>query len=134
MFNHIRLGHAYSRSDLADEWGYSGYQAIARGVVTPKDSNKIILFVTLQKQAALEQYDDRFDGATLKWEGPNDHFAEDRMVAAARGNDEIHLFCRKVHHTDFTYCGQLKATNIERLTNRPSRFAFKLVDGPVKLI
>lgn len=33
----------------AVDGGDSGYQALARGVVTPKDDNKIILFVTFDK-------------------------------------------------------------------------------------
>ena len=30
-------------------WGYASFHAIARGVVTPKDDNKIVLFVTEEK-------------------------------------------------------------------------------------
>ena len=54
-FSEIKIGQTYTRPKLAELWGYAGYQALARGVVTPKDDNKIILFVTEQKQDFQEQ-------------------------------------------------------------------------------
>ena len=63
-FQSIHVGESYSRPRLADLWGYSGYQALARGVVTPRDSNRIILFVTEEKQSFQEQYEDKLMGAT----------------------------------------------------------------------
>jgi putative restriction endonuclease len=49
-FDSIKIGEVYSRIFLAKIWGYSAYQALARGVVTPKRDSKIILFVTADKQ------------------------------------------------------------------------------------
>lgn len=123
-FEKIKLGQLYSRPYLADVWGYSGYQALARGVVTPREDNKIILFVTEEKQDFQEQYRDRLRGDKLEWEGPTDHFAEGRMVNASRAGDEIHVFHRERHHSDFTYLG--KASIIEKNLNShaPSRFTF----------
>ena len=64
------LKHAtYSRNTLAKLWGYAGFHAIARGVVTPRDDNKIILFVTEEKQATAEQYKDRLSGIVLELGG-----------------------------------------------------------------
>lgn len=100
--------------------------AIARGVVTPKDDNKIILFVTHEKQASAEQYEDELSGNELRWEGPNDHFAEDRMLAAKQTKDEIHLFYRERHHMDFVYQGQLEIVDYARHTDLPSRFIFRV--------
>src|SRR4051812_33679155 len=94
-FDQVTVGQAYSRPDLARLWGYSGYQALARGVVTPSDDNKIILFVTGEKQASATQYQDRVEGNQLFWEGPNDHFAEDRIINCQHNGDEIHLFYRE---------------------------------------
>jgi len=125
-FQNIRVGQKYSRPQLADLWGYRGYQALARGVVTPKDDNQIILFVTEDKQAFQEQYEDRLTGNTLQWEGPTDHFAEDRMVNAHENGDEIHVFHRERHHSDFTYLGMATVLNVERGTGRPSRFQFSV--------
>jgi hypothetical protein len=70
-------------------WGYAGYQALARGVVTPRADNKIILFITKDKPQWLEQYEDDLAGNVLHWEGPSDHFAEARMVAASEEGDEF---------------------------------------------
>jgi putative restriction endonuclease len=131
MFTKIQIGREYSRPELADLWGYAGYQALARGVVTPRQTNIIILFVTLEKQANFEQYDDRLAGDTLKWEGPNDHFAEDRMIAASTSGDAIHLFCRRRHHSDFIYCGEVVVTKLQRRNDAPSRFVFRMLAGNV---
>ncbi|WP_460597893.1 hypothetical protein, partial [Geomonas sp. Red276] len=105
-------------------WGYAGYQALARGVVTPKDNNKIILFVTEEKQGFQEQYRDRLTGNRLEWEGPTDHFAEGRMVHAARNGDEIHVFHRIRHHMDFTYLGEASILTTTLSSISPSRFTF----------
>lgn len=68
-FSEIRRGESYSRQVLAELWGYSSFHAISRGVVTPKDDNKIILFVTEEKRQSAEQYADRLNGNLLQWEG-----------------------------------------------------------------
>ena len=124
FFDHIMVGKTYSRKELAELWGYASMHAIARGVVTPKGDNKIILFVTREKQAGSEQYEDELSERELQWEGPTDHFAEDRMLSAAQTGDEIHLFYRERHHTDFVYYGKLDVVRHERHSNRPSRFIF----------
>jgi hypothetical protein len=121
-FDSIRPGLTYSRPRLADLWGYTGFQALARGVVTPRDDNKIILFVTEEKQSFQEQYDDRLTGTTLQWEGPTDHFAEDRMINAAENGDEIHVLHRARHHSDFTYLGTARVLDVSQGTGKPSRF------------
>ena len=126
-FSQITVGESYSRNELAKLWGYASMHAIARGVVTPRDDNKIILFVTREKQTSAEQYDDKLSGRELRWEGPNDHFAEDRMLDATQTGDEIHLFYRERHHTDFVYHGRLEVVSCERHTGRPSRFIFKIM-------
>jgi hypothetical protein len=126
-FAKITKGATYSRQSLAELWGYASFHAIARGVVTPRDDNKIVLFVTEEKQASAEQYADRLSGNTLDWDGPTDHFAEDRMLNAASSGDEIHLFHRERHHTDFTYCGRLSVASHVLRTDRPSHFKFQVI-------
>jgi hypothetical protein len=91
-FASINKGLTYSRHELAALWGYASFHALARGVVTPRDDNKIVLFVTEEKQSSAEQYADRLVGGALEWEGPTDHFAEDRMLKATSTGDQIHLF------------------------------------------
>ena len=61
-FSEVTVGGPYSRNNLADLWGYASYHAIARGVVTPRDDNKIVLFVTEQKQKSGTPYADRLVG------------------------------------------------------------------------
>ena len=126
-FAQITVGEAYSRNELATLWGYASMHAIARGVVTPRDDNKIILFVTREKQVGAEQYEDELIGQKLRWEGPMDHFAEDRMIATTQSSDEIHLFYRERHHTNFVYHGRLEVVSYERHTDRPSRFVFSVL-------
>jgi hypothetical protein len=125
-FYKIRKGAAYSRNALAELWGYSSFHAIARGVVTPKHDNKIVLFVTEDKQASAEQYEDKLSGQKLEWEGPKDHFAEERVVRADSLGEEIHLFHRARHHEDFTYAGRLRVKAYKPHRDRPSRFTFRL--------
>ena len=127
-FSGISVGSTYSRPQLAELWGYNGWQAIARGVVTPQDDHKIVLFVTHEKQSSAEPYEDHITDGRLYWEGPTDHFAEDRMLPTAHTGDEIHLFYRDRHHTDFTYYGRIKPESCERHLDRPSRFVFRLID------
>jgi len=43
-FTKIKIGEAYSRPQLAKLWGYSGFQAISRGVVTPQNDKTIRSF------------------------------------------------------------------------------------------
>ena len=125
-FDKVAKGVTYSRQELAELWGYASFHAIARGVVTPRDDNKIVLFVTEEKQSSAEQYVDCLSDGTLEWEGPTDHFAEDRMLNAASSGDEIHLFHRMRHHADFTYCGRLVVVSGVRRTDQPSHFIFKV--------
>ena len=126
-FAKISKAASYSRQQLAELWGYSSFHAIARGVVTPRGDSKIVLFVTEKKQSSAEQYADRLIENTLEWEGPTDHFAEGRMLNAASSGEEIHLFHRERHHSDFTYCGQLAVVSQALHTNRPSNFTFKVI-------
>lgn len=122
----IQRGIAYSRPNLAELWGSSSFHAIARGVVTPQGDNKIVLFVTEEKQASAEQYANRLNGEYLDWEGPNDHFGEERMLRADSSGDEIHIFHRERHHSDFVYLGRGKVTGHIPQTGKPSEFKLRI--------
>ena len=126
-FKNIQKGKKYSRQNLADLWGYKGYQALARGVVTPKNDECIILFVTEEKQSFQEQYKDKLLGNILQWEGPTDHFAEDRMINTNVSSDEIHLFYREFHHSDFIYLGRAVVQNHIKHSNKSSKFKLKII-------
>lgn len=54
--------------------------------------------------------------------GPNDHFAEDRMVKSKDTGDEIHVFHRAKHHSDFIYLGQVEVLKHIPQMERPSEF------------
>ena len=127
-FDLLKIGEVYSRNFLAKTWGYAAYQALARGVVTPKGDSKIILFVTADKQEWIQQYTDKLQGDVLIWEGPNDHFAEDRMLRMKNSGEEIHLFFRARHHTDFIYYGKIDVENATIEAKRPSQFTFRLTE------
>jgi hypothetical protein len=127
-FSQIRVGQTYSRQHLAELWSYKAYQAIARGVVTPAKQASIILFVTREKQSSAQQYENRLDGNRLHWEGPTDHFAEERIIGAERTRDEVHLFYRDRHHSEFGYHGRLKLLQVTAQIATPSKFVFELVD------
>ena len=127
MFEKISRGTTYSRQELAKLWGYAGTQAIARGVVTPRGTNKIILFVTQEKQSSYVPYQDRLTGTSLHWEGPTDHFAEQRLVNAGTNGDTIHLFYRERHHSDFIYVGELALVSYTLHTDKPSSFVFRVL-------
>lgn len=128
MFDNLKVGQCYSRPELADLWDYKGYQAIARGVVTPAGTRNIIIFVTQEKQKSAQQYQDRLSGDVLYWEGPTDHFAEARMLRDEAG-DRIHVFYRAKHHSDFEYMGRAKVLDCDRRASSPSRFKLKLLDA-----
>lgn len=127
-FDAIKIGEYYSRPTLAKIWGYKDYHALARGVFTPKNDTKIILFVTAVKQESVEQYNDRLIDNILHWEGPKGHSGEDRILSARANGTEIHLFFRKQHHSDFMYCGKLGLIISTLETTRPSKFTFELLD------
>ena len=125
-FAGLKKGSSYSRKHLADLWGYEGYQALARGLVTPRGDNKLILFITEGdgQQQTIQRYTNQFDGRVLTIEGPEDHFAEDRLLNSSESSDEIHLFHRVRHRSDFKYYGMLMLVESELHQGRPSSFTF----------
>ncbi|MGH1359913.1 MAG: HNH endonuclease [Burkholderiaceae bacterium] len=125
-FEKISKGLEYERPQLAELWGYKGFQAISRGVVTPSQTNYIILFVTEEKQASLTQYNDYLEDGELHWEGEAKHSSDQRILGANRSNDEIHLFHRKKHHSPFKYLGQVKLNEHNLRVDEPSQFIFTL--------
>lgn len=126
-FGKIEVGNTYSRNDLAILWGYKSFHAIARGIVTPQGDNKIVVFITEEKQASARQYVDNLHGNVLETEGPDDHFAEERIANAESAGEELHLFHRKKHHTDFTYKGRMKLIKLQPRMGAPSHFKYQVL-------
>ena len=127
-FSQISAGSKWTRQQLADLWKYAAYQAIARGVVTPAEDNKIILFVSEEKPDDFTQYEDRLHGKTLMWEGEQGHGSDLRIANAADNGDEIHIFHRRRHRDLFTYIGRARVVRFEHLTTEPSKAVFQLTD------
>lgn len=106
-FSKIIIGKLYSRDNLTELWNYKGRQALSRGVVTPTNSNQIILFVTKEKQKSYTQYSDYISENFLYWDGEQSGINNTRIINSAVNNDEIHLFYRPKHHENFGYMGKL---------------------------
>ena len=126
-FDTLKISSAYERPELARLWGLGGFQALGRGVYTPRETKAVVLFVTHEKQQCLTQYIDYIQDDLLFWEGENGHGNDNRIANASQNGDEIHLFYRERHHSPFIYHGRVILTHWERLADRPSRFVFKLV-------
>lgn len=125
-FDCIKVGTEWDRNQLALLWGYQSFHAIARGVVTPAHDNKIILFVTEEKQEGLTQYADRLRGGILEWEGEDGHASDRRIADSAIAGDEIHIFYRERHHAPFTYLGIGTVVSHRLLSDAPSKFVFEV--------
>jgi len=123
-FQKLKIGKEYDRPYLAEMWGYRGFQAISRGVVTPSGTNYIILFVTKEKQEALTQFKDFLNGEFLHWEGETKHSSDGRVISARSAGDEIHLFYRDVHHSSFVYYGEIFLERYKLYDTQPSQFVF----------
>jgi hypothetical protein len=123
----LEVGRLYTRPQLATLWGYRGYQAFSRGVFTPRGTNRVVLFVTREKQRSLTQYRDFISGDRLYWEGQAAHGSDDRIARAHEYGEQVHLFYRDIHHTPFRYYGQLLIREFRRKPETPSEFVFSLV-------
>ncbi len=123
-FEELQIGHEYERPFLADHWGYKGFQAISRGVITPAGTKFIVLFVTKEKQESLAQYNDSLNGEVLHWEGEEKHSSDSRIINASKTNDRIYLFYREKHHSPFVFCGQVFLRSFTKHKERPSQFTF----------
>ncbi|MBN3407950.1 hypothetical protein CJF15_02020 [Clostridium botulinum] len=125
-FDSLIIGNTYNRPYLAKLWGYKDFHGIARGIVTPRNTNKIIIFITKQKQDSLTEYTDHFDRdrCLLFMEGEDKHKRDERLINSINSNDEIFLFYREVHHTPFEYMGKIHLSYYIKNSIKPSQFVF----------
>jgi putative restriction endonuclease len=123
----LEIGTGYDRKVLAERWGLGGFQAISRGVFTPRDERQIFLFVTRERLGWMTPYNNFLDGDLLFWDGEKGHGTDDRIVSASRNGEEIHLFYRDHRLTPFTYHGKVVMIRCNRFTDRPSEFVFNVV-------
>jgi len=120
------LKQAYTRPQLAKLWGLDGIQGINRGVYTPANQRVIFLFVTRIKQSCFTQFNDYLEDDLLFWEGENGHGSDERIAIASSKGEEIHLFYRERHHSDFVYHGKVILAHWNKRTDAPSEFVFKV--------
>lgn len=133
-FNNLTVGKFYDRNFLTDLWGYKGHQAISKGVVTPSNSNSIVLFVTKEKQRSSPQYNDYIIDDYLYWDGEEKGGNNNRIINATRNHHPIHLFYRYKHHTDFKYMGVIHLVSF--IEDAPFKFIFNISPetNPVPLL
>lgn len=128
MFSELFVyGDKYDRDHIAGLLKYKSRHSISRGVVTPISSDFIILFVTRTKQKNEPQYKDYIDNGVLYWEGENGHRSDLRIKDHIKNKDKIYLFYRDVHHTLFTYFGEILVESSLITKNIPSQFTFNIV-------
>lgn len=127
-FESIPVGSQWDRERLAELWGYATYHAIARGVVTPRGTNLIVLFVSEEKPTGFTPYEDLLAGHRLHWQGEKGHGSDRRIAESKEKGDEIHVFYRKLRRERFTYLGKVVLVSFEHLTTTPSRAEFDLID------
>lgn len=121
----LKLFGTYDQKTLAQLWGYKSYDAIRRGIVTPSNSDIIILFVTEEKASYATQYVDKLEGDVLHMAGENGHVNDKRLASNINGGkDTIYLFYRAVHHSPYVYYGAVKLIEFVEHTDRPSHFEF----------
>jgi len=121
----LALGKTYDRPYLARLWGYDSFNAISRGVFTPRNESVVIFFITKEKQESLTQYEDHIENDLLFWEGEKRHGNDERISG---GRDRIYVFYRERHHQDFTFEGRAALKSYRLYSDRPSKFCFRLVD------
>jgi len=131
--NPLEIGRGYDRKVLAQFWGLAGFQAIGRGVFTPKRVGQIFLFVTRERKGWMTPYNNFLDDDLLFWDGEKGHGSDDRIANASRNGEEIHLFYRDHRLTPFTYHGKVVMIRCNQFTDRPSEFVFNVVAIATKL-
>jgi len=123
----LEIRKGYDRKILARFWGLAGFQAIGRGVFTPKGEGQIFLFVTRERLGWMTPYNNFLDGDLLFWDGEKGHGSDERIVSASRNGEEIYLFYRDNRLTPFTYYGKVVMLRCNRYADRPSEFVFNVV-------
>lgn len=123
----LEFGKGYDRKVLAQLWGLGGFQAIGRGVFTPKGVGQIFLFVTRERLGWMTPYNNFLDDDLLFWDGEKGHGSDDRIISASSNGEEIHLFYRDHRLTPFIYYGKVVMVRCQRFTDQPSEFVFNVV-------
>lgn len=123
----LEIGKGYERKALARIWNLGGYQALGRGVFTPRGVNQIVLFVTREREGWMTPYNNYLDGDLLFWDGEKGHGNDERIMKATSSGEEIHLFYRERRHMPFIYYGKVIMVRCQQYSDRPSEFVFNVL-------
>lgn len=127
----LQIGKEYTSKQLAQIWGYETHHALIKGVVTPQNTNTIILFVTKIKQPGATSYIDNLEGSMLSMMGQEKHGTDKRLLENLnQTKDDIYLFYRERHHTPFIYYGRCYLIDALIKKDAPSEFKF-LIESEV---
>lgn len=130
-WNELKIGHKYTRVQLAEMWGYNGTQGLARGILSA-DEHVVILFTTKHKTKWDTQYEDKVENGFLIIDGQTSHMTDKAIL---HPDAKIYSFYReqkKIHNVSvpFIYQGRveldLAKSIIRDKDDKPSRFCFKL--------
>ena len=127
MFKSLKVGEFYDRPFLASLWGYKTFHAISRGIVTPVNSKKIILFITKENQDVLPDYLNYIENNLVHMEGETNHIKDKRIINAEKSSEKIYMFYRERHHSPFIFYGQVRLTEYKVNKSVPSKFTFKFM-------
>ncbi len=122
----LEFGKGYDRKVLAGLWGLGGFQAIGRGVFTPRGLKQIFLFVTRERLGWMTPYNNFLDDDLLFWDGEKGHGSDERIINASINGEEIHLFYRERRLMPFIYYGKIVMVRCQRFTEQPSEFVFNV--------
>lgn len=85
--------HVYTRKELREQFGIKD-ATIDNGVFRPKSTNSIWLFVTKEKTKDRTQYEDRFEGDVLYWQGQAKGRTDATIIKHEAAGDELLVFFR----------------------------------------
>ena len=119
-FSSLKAGQNYTRAELAEIWGYDGTKGIERGIVTPKDSNVVILFTTKEKEKDVTQYVDTFEDGQLIIDGQESHMTDKAIMNPSARFYSFYREKKKENgkSVPFTYQGEAKLVK-EKSVIRP---------------
>ncbi|NWK94543.1 hypothetical protein DM806_02390 [Sphingobium lactosutens] len=87
------LDKIYTRNDLREKFNITD-ATIDNGVFRPKGTNSIWLFVTKEKTKDRTQYEDRFEGDILYWQGQSKGRTDGVIINHEDVGDELLVFFR----------------------------------------
>lgn len=83
----------YTRRDLRERFGITD-ATLDNGVFRPRHTNSIWLFVTKEKTKDRTQYQDRFEGDVLHWQGQSKGRTDATIINHEAAGDELLVFFR----------------------------------------